>query len=177
MFSSVSIFLGRISRSSLLILSSLFVLVGLILLPPPGLYAAQVTLAWDPETDPSVAGYKVYYGTASRSYQYNNDAGKNTTSTVSNLPTGTTYYFSVTAYDTTGIESGYSNEVSYTAATCQYTLSPISQSIGASGGSASTGVSTQSGCPWTAVSNVSLANHPFYHQWNWKRNRELFGRR
>jgi hypothetical protein len=111
-------------------------------------------VAWDPETDPNVAGYKVYYGTASRSYQYNNDAGKNTTSTVSNLQTGTTYYFAVTAYNATGIESGYSAEVPYAATTCQYTLSPTSQSIGASGGPASTGVSTQSGCPWTAVSNA-----------------------
>jgi hypothetical protein len=154
MFSNGSASFGRISRSLLLILSSFFVLVGLFLLPPPGSYAAQVTVAWDPETDPNVAGYKVYYGTASRSYQYNNDAGKNTTSTVSNLQTGTTYYFAVTAYNATGIESGYSAEVPYAATTCQYTLSPTSQSIGASGGPASTGVSTQSGCPWTAVSNA-----------------------
>jgi len=160
MFSNGSASFGRISRSLLLILSSFFVLVGLFLLPPPGSYAAQVTVAWDPETDPNVAGYKVYYGTASRSYQYNNDAGKNTTSTVSNLQTGTTYYFAVTAYNATGIESGYSAEVPYAATTCQYTLSPTSQSIGASGGPASTGVSTQSGCPWTAASNVSWLSIP-----------------
>ena len=160
MFSDGSTSLGRISRSLLLILSSIFVLVGLFLLPPPGSYAAQVTVAWDPETDPNVAGYKVYYGTASRSYQYNNDAGKNTTSTVSNLQTGTTYYFAVTAYNATDIESGYSAEVSYAATTCQCTLSPTIQSIVASGGPASTGVSTQSGCPWTAASNVSWLSIP-----------------
>ncbi len=67
MFGNGSTSLGRISRSLLLILSSFFVLVGLFLLPPPGSYADQVTVAWDPETDPNVAGYKVYYGTASSS--------------------------------------------------------------------------------------------------------------
>ena len=155
MFSRVSLFSGRISQPLYLILASFFLLIGLFLFPSQGLYAAQVTLAWDAETGSSVVGYKVYYGTASRSYQFNIDVGNNTTSAVSNLQTGTTYYFAVTAYNTTGEESGYSAEVSYAATTCQYTLSPTSQSIDASGGSASTGISTQSGCPWTAVSNVS----------------------
>jgi len=158
MFTNGCIFLGRMARTS--ILTSFFLLIGLFLLPSPGLYAAQVTLAWNAETDPSVVGYRVYYGTASGSYQTNNDVGNNTTSTVSNLQTGTTYYFAVTAYNSTGVESGYSNEVSYAATTCQYTLSPTSQSIAASGGSASTGISTQSGCSWTAASNVSWLTIP-----------------
>jgi hypothetical protein len=162
MFSSGGLFLSRIFRSSLLILISLLVLIGLILLPPPGLYAAQVTLTWDPETDLNVAGYRIYYGTASRSYQYNSDAGTNTTFVVANLQAGTTYYFAATAYDAAGVESGYSNEVSYSppAATCLYNLSPTSQSISASGGPASTGISTQSGCSWTAASNVSWLTIP-----------------
>ena len=29
--------------------------------------AASVTLTWDPSSDPNVAGYKIYYGTASQS--------------------------------------------------------------------------------------------------------------
>jgi hypothetical protein len=101
-----STFFGQIARTSLLILTSFF------LLPSSGLYAAQVTLAWDPSTDPNVTGFKVFYGTSSHSYQFNNDAGKNTTFTVSNLRDGATYYFVVTAYNSSGIESQFSNEVS-----------------------------------------------------------------
>ena len=154
MFMNGSIRPGRIARNSLFILTSFFLLIGLLLLPSPGLHAAQVTLAWDAETDPNVAGYKVYYGTASLDYQSTTDVKNSTTSTFSNLQIGTTYYFAVTAYSATGVESGYSAEVAYAPPTCQYTLSPTSQSISASGGSASTGISTQTGCAWTAVSNA-----------------------
>ena len=38
---------------------------------------------------------------------------------------------------------------------CSYSISPASQSIGASGGNGTVGVSTTSGCGWTAVSNAS----------------------
>ena len=76
-------------------------------------HAAQVTLAWDANTDPSIAGYKVYYGSSSRSYRVVIDVGKNTTCTISNLQSGSPYYFATTNYNTSGIESGYSNEVLY----------------------------------------------------------------
>ncbi len=38
--------------------------------------AAQVTLAWNANTDPAVAGYKLYYGKASRTYGTPVDVGK-----------------------------------------------------------------------------------------------------
>ena len=91
MFRNGSTSLGRISRSLLLILGSLFVLVGLLLLPPPGSYAAQVTLAWDASTNPGIAGYKVYYGTTSGNYQVAMDVGKNTSCTISNLQNDSPY--------------------------------------------------------------------------------------
>ena len=83
-------------------------------LPCPDIHSAQVTLDWDANTDP-VAGYKIYYGSASRSYQVVIDAGNNTTLTISNLQDDSTYYFAATAYNTSGIESVYSNEVRYPA--------------------------------------------------------------
>jgi hypothetical protein len=101
-----STFFGQIARTSLLILTSFF------LLSSSGLYAAQVTLAWDPSTDPNVTGFRVFYGSSSHSYPFKNDAGKSTTFTVSNLQEGATYYFVVTAYNSSGIESQFSNEVS-----------------------------------------------------------------
>ena len=82
-------------------------------LPLPDVHSAQVTLAWDASTDPSVVGYKVYYGTSSRSYQVVIDVGNNTTCAISNLQSGSTYYFATTGYSTSGAESGYSNEVLY----------------------------------------------------------------
>jgi hypothetical protein len=89
------------------------------------------------------------------SYQFNNEAGKNITFTVSNLQDGTTYYFAVTAHDAAGIESGYSNEISYNpTVTCLYTISLASQSVGSSGAARTGSVSSQSVCTWTAVSNV-----------------------
>ena len=118
--------------------------------------AGQATLAWDPETDPNVAGYKVYLGNGSQSYQSSLDVGNKTTATVTNLQDGATYYFAVTAYDSSKNESGYSNEVSYRIpASCTYSVSPLSQPFDSAGATGSVGVTTPAGCPWTAVSNAS----------------------
>ncbi len=73
-------------------------------------FAADVTLAWDAEVAPTLAGYNLYYGTASHSYGTPIDVGNVTIHTVTGLQAGT-YYFAVTAYDSSGYESGYSNEV------------------------------------------------------------------
>ncbi|MBI5665925.1 MAG: PKD domain-containing protein [Nitrospirae bacterium] len=63
-----------------------------------------------PLTD--INGYKLYYGSISRKYTQVINVGKDTTYEVNNLTEGSTYYFTVTAYDTSGNESVYSNEVS-----------------------------------------------------------------
>jgi hypothetical protein len=77
-------------------------------------FADNLTLAWDASTDPSVAGYKIYYGVASRTYTNSLDVGTNTTVTISNLVEGVTYYFAATTYDTNGLESAFSDEIVYT---------------------------------------------------------------
>src|SRR5881397_2262341 len=74
--------------------------------------AAQVTLAWDPNTETDLAGYKLYYGTSSGSYPSSVDVGNLTSYTLSGLIEGRTYYFAATAYDLNVNESGFSNEVS-----------------------------------------------------------------
>jgi hypothetical protein len=38
--------------------------------PSTTVHAAQVTLAWDRNAEQNVEGYKVYYGTASRDYDW-----------------------------------------------------------------------------------------------------------
>jgi hypothetical protein len=75
---------------------------------------AEVTLEWDPNSETDIAGYRIHYGTASGSYIHLKDAGKQTACTVTELVPGTTYYFAATAYNTSGLESDYSNEVLYT---------------------------------------------------------------
>ena len=80
----------------------------------------SATITWDapttnadgtPLTD--LAGYKLYYGTSSGNYSVAIDVGNVTTFKVDGLSSGT-YYFAVTAYDASGNESDYSNEVSKT---------------------------------------------------------------
>lgn len=72
-----------------------------------------VTLGWSPNADPTVAGYNVYYGTASRSYKSSIDVGSNTQTAIRGLAEGETYYFAVTAYTIDGFESDYSEEIAY----------------------------------------------------------------
>jgi len=110
-------------RFHLLIASAL----AFLLLNAASGFSADIKLAWDPNTEPDLAGYKVYYGTSARTgtdpkscslcgYSTIVPAGNVTTQTISNLVSGQTYFFSVTAYDTSNNESGFSNEVSGPAA-------------------------------------------------------------
>lgn len=63
-----------------------------------------------------MTGYRVYYGTASNSYQQAKgsgiNAGSSTAYTVTALTVGKQYYFAVTSVDSSGNESAYSTEVS-----------------------------------------------------------------
>ena len=81
--------------------------------------SSSVTLEWDAVIDPSLVGYRLYYGLApGRTYLQAPGEGLSVgnvpTYTLTGLSSGTTYYFGVTAYDTANNESGYSNEVSTT---------------------------------------------------------------
>jgi hypothetical protein len=53
-------------------------------------------------------------GTTNGIYIQVTDVKTATTYVVQNLTSGTTYYFAVTAYDSNGVQSPYSNQVSYT---------------------------------------------------------------
>ncbi len=86
------------------------------------LEAATVSLAWDPpvnNTDGSpvanLAGYRLYYGTNSQAYSSQITVGLSPTATVSNLQEGVTYYFSAVAFNETGIESSFSEAVTWTS--------------------------------------------------------------
>jgi hypothetical protein len=82
---------------------------------PSLLFGGSATLRWQSNTDPDLAGYRIYYGTQSRSYGSPVSVDKSaTTYTINNLPEGSIYFFALTAVDTSGNESAYSKEVSKT---------------------------------------------------------------
>ena len=124
---------------------------------PTDTHSAQVTLAWNPNPEPDIAGYKIHYGTSSGSYASHVDVGNHTTSTVSGLQDATKYYFAVTTYNNGGLESSYSAEVVYNppAPSCTYSISPTTRAHPASGGTGGVNITSASGCAWTAVSNAS----------------------
>ncbi|MBZ5538795.1 MAG: fibronectin type III domain-containing protein [Acidobacteriia bacterium] len=72
-------------------------------------FAGSAMLTWNANTD-AVAGYNVYFGTASRTYGTPIDVGNQTTYTINSLNPGT-YFFAVKAYNSGRTESGFSNEV------------------------------------------------------------------
>jgi len=104
-----------------------YILAFSFLWAPAASWAASVTLRWQANSEPDIAGYNLYYGTASRDYGPPIPTGNTTSYTVDNLDEGRTYYFALTALDTSGNESGYSSEISANAtssepATEDYTL-------------------------------------------------------
>jgi len=71
-----------------------------------------VTIAWDPNKESDIAGYKLFYGTANPPTTVVN-AGTNTSVTLNNLNAGDTYYFYATAFNTAGLESSPSQTITY----------------------------------------------------------------
>ena len=70
-------------------------------------------LRWSANTEADLTGYRVYYGTSSRNYDWVADLGNVTEYQLSklNLLENVSYYFSITAYDSAGNESGFSAEL------------------------------------------------------------------
>ena len=74
---------------------------------------APVTLAWNANAEENLAGYRVRYGLTTGSHTEVVDVGKETTVTLSGLTATTAYYVVVTAYNTAGLESLPSDEISF----------------------------------------------------------------
>jgi hypothetical protein len=106
---------GNIDRTfcRLLLSRAALLTVVLVVLSVSSATAAQVVLAWDPNREEDLAGYRVYWGTESRVYPFSADIGDQTSHTASNLTEGRVYFFAVTAYDVHQQESDYSAELVY----------------------------------------------------------------
>lgn len=97
------------------------------------LMAGTVTLAWDANTEPDLAGYKIHYGLVSGNYSnivnvrtdevgwsagcptpYDPFNAECCEFTLKNLVVGQTYYIAGTAYDKDDNESAYSIELVHT---------------------------------------------------------------
>jgi hypothetical protein len=98
---------------------SLFIISVLFFFAAATANAYDVVLAWDPNAESDLAGYKIYGSKGSPGPPYNlidthslddidsvNPAGQ-----ITDLDDSSEYYFVVTAYDLEGNESDYSNEV------------------------------------------------------------------
>jgi hypothetical protein len=89
---------------------TLFLLFFFLTLSPA--HAAYLDLAWNPNTEPDLDGYRVHYGTVSGEYSDLIDVGETTSYRLEGLSIDVRYYIALTAYDTAGNESGFSTEVS-----------------------------------------------------------------
>jgi hypothetical protein len=140
---------------------SLFLLT---LFSPPSIYSAELTLAWDANTESDLTGYYIYYKTGSSGPPYNGTGSvegnspiqvpkatlnnsQNPEYTIHGLSDTEKIYFVLTAYDTNGNQSGYSNEVFY-----QSSSAPTLTSLSISGGNS---VNESSSASYTATATFS----------------------
>ena len=126
---------------------SVLLVFSLLFASTPEVYAAEVTLAWDPNPEPAVEGYRVYYGKASGFYTNVMDVGNRTDCVIPGLEAGTTYFFACTAYSATGDESNFSGEIVYATE---------GASSSGSGGSANCFIATAAWGSWLAPEVVTL---------------------
>lgn len=129
---------------------------------PSGLAAAagnaQVSLTWTANPEADLNGYNVYRSETSGSgYAKVNLAGSitGTTYTDTGVTNGTTYYYVITAVDTTGNESGYSSEASATPSSDTPPSPP-------SGLQAVVGGMTSINLAWTANTESDLSGYKIY---------------
>ena len=84
--------------------------------------AAEITLTWNANPEPDIAGYKVYATDLANTNRVIFNVGLQTEASFEPEP-GRSYSFAVTAYNTAGLESDPSSEVRYTAPVDSLTVS------------------------------------------------------
>lgn len=135
----------------------------LLLSTPATCLATDVTLAWDPSPDADLSGYRIYYQANSSAIPFQGsgategnapvDRGKSTTASISGLNPANSYFFAVTAYNSAGEESVYSNIVQIPE-----TLPPT---VGITGPQAGTTVAGTVAFSASATDNAGIAKVQF----------------
>jgi hypothetical protein len=103
---------GAILASKAIFLSFIIVII-LGLMTNNLAYSYELEFVWGEVEHDYIAGYRLYYGTASKDYTWKMDVGAKASATITNLQPGTIYYFAVTAYDYENNDGEFSEEVSY----------------------------------------------------------------
>lgn len=117
MVKETSIMLGKFSKFTFnlgIIFGFVLLTSTLILLPAYNASAStEVVLEWTPNSEPDLAGYKVFCREQAQSYNYTTPSWSGTDNycTIFDLDENKTYCFVARAYDSEGFESGDSEEV------------------------------------------------------------------
>ena len=110
----------------------------LLLITALAAHGAEATFSWTANTEPTLSGYNIHYGTSSRNYSSVIDAGLPEAvdgwivHSVDGLQEGITYYFAATAYSATEV-SDYSDEVVYTVPGAATPEPPVASNISLQG--------------------------------------------
>ena len=101
------------AKKFFLCLAVLESLISFGLLVVPSAHSLEVKLQSDRNSELEVTGYELCYGLARGIYPYSVDVAPQTSCIVGGLEQKRSYYFAVTAYTASGLESSFSNEVRY----------------------------------------------------------------
>ncbi len=71
----------------------------------------SATLAWERNSEPDVVGYKIYWGETTRLYTRVMSVGNTSGAVLGSLTAGQPYFCAVTAYNSAGQESSFSQEI------------------------------------------------------------------
>ncbi len=74
---------------------------------------SSIQIAWDPNPEPDIAGYYVYLGTTATNLTIHKIIRGNTVATLTGLLPSRTYHTAVQAFNSLGLESGFSSVVSF----------------------------------------------------------------
>ncbi len=80
-------------------------LLSLLFLGPSRGLTGEVTLEWEPNPEPDITGYRIYYGRTPGHYPERVDVGLRTRVVLPDLPGGVTWYAVATAVNAAGLES------------------------------------------------------------------------
>lgn len=150
------------------------IMLSMMVIPGHAASVQSVQLTWtaptlnaNGSTLNDLAGYKVYYGLATGIYTDPIPVGLSTNYMLSGLAEGVQYYIAVTAYDTDGNESTFSNEVRFpnNVLVANFTATPTSGSAPLAVTFTSTSTGNPTAWAWNfddgSTSNQPTITHTF----------------